>query len=118
RRPQSRARTQEPTCAAMSRRFSRIIGWEHEAAWPMKTKTWVNATALLLAAIHGAPQTLELGAVLPQLRGETLQGNPLVLPDAAKGKMAFLTITFSRDAGKRARAWSQRSRRIMARNQS
>jgi ATP10 protein len=71
--------------------------------------TVVRLTLLLLvsASLCGA-QTLEVGSQLPELRGETLLGAALVLPDAAKGKIAFLTITFNRQAGKSARAWNQR----------
>jgi ATP10 protein len=68
----------------------------------------ISVALLLAGAPHAAAQTLAVGTALPQLRGETLLGNSLVLPDAAAGKAAFLTIGFSKKGGKNTRAWSER----------
>ena len=53
-------------------------------------------------------QALEAGSLLPQLSGENLAGTPVVLPEEAKGKIAFLAITFSEKAGKSAQPWRER----------
>src|SRR5260370_28358852 len=45
---------------------------------------------------------------LPQIRGENLDGKARVLPGATQGKIAFLTITFSKKAGEHSRTWNQR----------
>lgn len=77
----------------------------------MRTIQTAVIRGLLLLAVSAAlagAQTLEVGAQLPQMRGETLLGAPLVLPDGAAGRPAFLTITFSKKAGKSARAWNER----------
>ena len=53
-------------------------------------------------------QSLAIGAMLPQLCGENLDGKPRALPGATQGKIAFLTITFSRKAGEHSRTWNER----------
>ena len=63
---------------------------------------------LLATAILASGQSLAVGAVLPQLSGETLDGKPRALPAAAQGKIAFLTIAFSKRAGEHSRTWSER----------
>src|SRR5262245_21384883 len=68
----------------------------------------MSGLLLVASAWVASAQSLEIGSQLPQLRGETLTGAPLALPDAAKGKIAFLAITFSEKAGKSARPWSER----------
>jgi hypothetical protein len=72
--------------------------------------TAVVRLALLLAicATFAVAQTLEVGSQFPSMRGETLAGTSLVLPEAAAGGPALLTITFSTKAGKSARAWNER----------
>ena len=70
----------------------------------------IPRNVFLFFAIVGAghSQVLQLGAVVPQLRGETLEGKPLILPDSARGKIALLTVSFSKAAGERAGAWGAR----------
>lgn len=69
---------------------------------------FISCTLLIAASLLSGAQTLEIGSQLPELRGETLADTALVLPRAASGKIAFLTITFSSEAGKRARVWNER----------
>lgn len=59
-----------------------------------------------LAADPGGAQTLQAGAALPQVQGTTLDGENITLPDAARGKVALLIITFSKAAGEHARVWN------------
>jgi hypothetical protein len=61
----------------------------------------------MIAAMLSA-QSLERGAALPQLKGTTLDGHELTLPDAASGKVTLLILTFSKAAGERAQEWNKR----------
>jgi predicted transcriptional regulator len=45
---------------------------------------------------------------LPRVSGETLSGNAVILPDAAKGKAAVLIISFSRAAQEQTRLWGEK----------
>jgi hypothetical protein len=48
------------------------------------------------------------GAAFPHLEGQDLNGQPLALPDAAKGKVAVLVTGFSHASRKATRAWQDR----------
>jgi len=48
------------------------------------------------------------GQALPRMEGETLSGKPIVLPDAAHGKIALLAMGFSKKGGDRATEWEKR----------
>jgi hypothetical protein len=61
------------------------------------------AIVMLLAGLAAAP-----AETMPRLDGETLSDKPVVLPDVARGKVALLSIGFSRSGGDESRAWSQR----------
>ena len=63
--------------------------------------------ALLFVAL-GSAQTLQSGALLPQLQGTTLNDHEITLPDASSGKVTLLIITFSKAAGERAQEWNKR----------
>jgi hypothetical protein len=66
----------------------------------------VRLAALLLAAAAGAfGQGAAPGSEPPKLRGETLDGQALVLPDAASGKVALLIVSASKKAGDRTGTW-------------
>jgi hypothetical protein len=45
------------------------------------------------------------GAEVPRLHGQTLDGNPIVLPDDAAGKMLLLVLGASRKGGDRTGPW-------------
>lgn len=45
-----------------------------------------NTISLILAGVLASAQSLVLGTALPQVQGETLEGKPLVLPDAARAE--------------------------------
>ncbi len=71
--------------------------------------------ALLLAAVSGA---LSDGALLPPVAGRSLSGQPVQLPDAARGRPALLIFGFSRPGGGDARLWSERFQRDPAARQA
>ena len=56
----------------------------------------------LLCSVGFAAETF------PRLSGETLAGNAIVLPDAAKGKQIILIISFSRAAQEQTRSWGEK----------
>jgi len=66
--------------------------------------------ALITLVTLGAAcaQTLQTGSVLPQIKGTSLEDQEITLPNAAAGKVTFLMITFSKAAGEKSQAWSDR----------
>jgi len=48
------------------------------------------------------------GQTLPRMEGETLSGKHIVLPEAARGKIALLAIGFSKKGGDKAGEWEKR----------
>lgn len=60
----------------------------------------------VLAAALASAQTLQLGTTVPPITGTTLEEQAITLPDASKGKVALLIITFSKAGGERGRGWS------------
>jgi hypothetical protein len=56
-----------------------------------------------LALAQGPPA----GSKPPQLRGETLDGKTIVLPDAAAGKITLLVLGASRKGGDRTGLWRE-----------
>jgi hypothetical protein len=67
----------------------------------IRTSTIIAATALALA--QGPPA----GSEPPKLRGETLDGRAIVLPDAAAGKVTLLVLGASRKGGDRTGPWRE-----------
>ena len=66
---------------------------------------------LLCAAFAAAlaiPQTPPLGTVSPRILGETANGTPIELPDAAAGKVTLLILGFSKQGGQQTGAWADR----------
>jgi len=61
----------------------------------------VAAAALALA------QAVPAGSEPPKLRGQTLDGKAVVLPDAAAGKVALLLLGASRQGGDRTGPWKE-----------
>jgi hypothetical protein len=51
-------------------------------------------------------QTLQPGTTIPQIKGTTLEEQAIVLPDAVRGKVTLLIITFSKAAGELGRGWN------------
>jgi ATP10 protein len=54
--------------------------------------------------------------MLPVVRGTSVSGQPVTLPDQAKGKVAVLVIGFSRGSSSPAGAWATRIKSDFARN--
>jgi hypothetical protein len=50
-------------------------------------------------------QTLRTGTTIPQIKGTTLEEQAIILPDAVRGKVTLLIITFSKAAGELGRGW-------------
>jgi hypothetical protein len=61
---------------------------------------------LLFATAISTAQTLRPGTTIPQIRGATLEDQDIILPDAVRGKVALLIITFSKAAGELGRGWN------------
>ena len=55
---------------------------------------------------------------LPHLEGETLSGKPIILPDAAHGKIALLTMGFSKKGGHVCGEWQKRFNQDFGKNAS
>ncbi len=53
-----------------------------------------------------AAQTLRPGTPIPQIKGTTLEEQAILLPDAVRGKVTLLIITFSKAAGELGRGWN------------
>jgi hypothetical protein len=51
-------------------------------------------------------QTLPPGTTIPQIKGATLEDQDIILPDAVRGKVTLLIITFSKAAGELGRGWN------------
>jgi hypothetical protein len=64
--------------------------------------------ALKVQAAPPDASPLQRGQALPQISGEALTGRSLQLPAAASGKPAVIIFSFSKTAGKDARAWNER----------
>jgi hypothetical protein len=62
------------------------------------------AALLTAAAFAQGPST---GSETPKLRGQTLSGQSIILPDAAAGKVTMLAIGASKKAGDRTGPWKQ-----------
>lgn len=62
---------------------------------------WVY-TGILLAMAAVAAESL------PRFEGQSLSGNAVTLPDAAKGRAALLILGFSRGSQAQTKAWGQR----------
>jgi len=61
---------------------------------------------LLFGNAVASAQTLQPGTMVPQIKGTTLEDQAIILPDAVRGKVTLLIITFSKAAGELGRAWS------------
>ena len=71
----------------------------------------VAATALVLAvAVDGAETLLLPGEPLPPFSGDTLAGNAITLPAAARGKVALVAFGFSYDSRGPVEAWTEHTR--------
>lgn len=66
------------------------------------------ALAGALASGAAAGEALAVGTRLPAIEGKTFSGVQVSLPDAVKGKVALLVVTFSKDASPNAKAWTER----------
>lgn len=60
-----------------------------------------------IAVCAAAEPDLVPGMSFPRLAGESLNGNEVVLPDAAVGKVSLIVFTFSKAAGDRSRQWTE-----------
>jgi hypothetical protein len=61
---------------------------------------------LFVGTAIASAQTLRPGTPIPQIKGTTLEEQAIILPDAVRGKVTLLIITFSKAAGELGRGWS------------
>jgi hypothetical protein len=61
---------------------------------------------LFFGTAIASAQTLRPGKAIPQMKGTTLEGQEIILPDAVRGKVTLLIITFSKAAGELGRGWN------------
>jgi len=61
----------------------------------------------LIFSVLAAAQALQPGAVLPQIKGTSLEEHEVTLPDASAGKVTLLICTFTKAAGEQARGWTE-----------
>src|ERR1700758_2386779 len=61
---------------------------------------------LLFGIAIASAQTLPIGTTIPQIKGTTLEDQTIILPDAVRGKVTLLIITFSKVAGELGRGWN------------
>jgi hypothetical protein len=66
---------------------------------------WIRSLAALVAVAVALAQGVTVGSESPKLRGQTLDGKTIVLPDAAAGKVMLLVLGASKKAGERAGTW-------------
>ncbi|MCX6551167.1 MAG: hypothetical protein NTY02_09225 [Acidobacteria bacterium] len=59
---------------------------------------------------QAAPRPLAIGDTFPRLESEFLTGRKAVLPDAAKGKVAFILMGFTYDSRFSVEQWAERFR--------
>jgi hypothetical protein len=69
------------------------------------------ANAILLCTVLApqvsTPQSPALGSEAPKIHGETLNGKPINLPEAAAGKLTILVLGFSRQGGQKTGLWAK-----------
>jgi hypothetical protein len=65
----------------------------------------------MIAAILALAAVLQTGDQMPPLKGDYLSKREATLPDAAKGKIAFVALGFTYDSRKAVEAWVARYRR-------
>src|SRR5215472_11907752 len=70
-----------------------------------KTRAWIRSLAGLAVVATALAQGVPAGSEPPKLRGQTLDGKAIVLPDAAAGKMILLVLGASKKAGDRTGPW-------------
>jgi hypothetical protein len=61
---------------------------------------------LLLGNAIATAQTLRPGTTIPPIKGTTLEDQDIILPNAVRGKVTLLIITFSKAAGELGRGWN------------
>ncbi len=66
---------------------------------------WLAVVAAAALAFAGSAPS---GSEPPRLRGQTLDGKAIILPDAAAGKVTLLVIGASKKGGDRIGAWRER----------
>ncbi len=72
---------------------------------PMRTTTHTVACALAASLAFALAPGASLNTQVPKLRGETLDDQKIVLPDAAAGRILFLALGFSKKAGNATGPW-------------
>jgi hypothetical protein len=69
------------------------------------------ANAILLYAVLAfqvsAPQPSAIGSEPPRIRGETLNGKPINLPEATAGKLTVLVLGFNKQGGQQTGVWAK-----------
>ena len=65
-------------------------------------------TIATAASAQPAPKPLAIGDAFPRLEAEFLTGRKAVLPDAAKGKVAFILMGFTYDSRFAVEKWAER----------
>jgi hypothetical protein len=61
---------------------------------------------LFLGNAMASAQSLRTGMTIPQIKGTTLEEQAIILPDAVRGKVTLLIITFSKAGGELGRGWN------------
>jgi hypothetical protein len=69
-----------------------------------KTRDMARLSCLAFIALFAA---FACAQTLPRLEGETLSKNPIVLPDAAHGKIALLVMGFTKKGGQATGPWEK-----------
>ncbi len=65
---------------------------------------------MLVAAAAAVSQPIDAGTPLPPLSGDDLAGHKVVLPDAARGRVALVAFGFSYDSRAPVEAWTKHAR--------
>jgi hypothetical protein len=73
--------------------------------WPGRGVTALAGPVAFALAALAFVQGAAPGSIPPKLRGQTLDGMDIVLPDAAAGKVTLLVFGASKKAGDRTGAW-------------
>ena len=84
------------------------VGRKRRHLWSKRShkQSWPCAIALVYASLLLPPKPGVAQAAIPALRGVALNGDPVRLPEALKGKVGVLVLGFSQSARGQVTAWA------------
>lgn len=89
----------------------RLFRWLRRRHWAGAGELLLSLTvlfSLLSSAATAQSPVLRVGDAFPHFSTQTVTGKPLVLPEAASGRIALVIFTFGRASGKDGQTWNLR----------